>query len=77
MIYITDLTEQEDMTGKEMRAVRGGWSRMYTYTSTEFPTTSLSPAPPGVPIPYPNTGAGSDTSKGRKKVKTTGYSHWA
>ena len=73
MIYIADLTEQEDMTGKEMQAVRGGWSLMYNYSITEFPTTSSATAPAGpIPIPYPNIGIGSDTPKGTKKVKTTG-----
>jgi hypothetical protein len=34
------------------------------FTPPENPTT-----PPGVPIPYPNTGFASDTTKGSKKVK--------
>jgi hypothetical protein len=33
-------------------------------TPPENPTT-----PPGVPVPYPNTGMATDTSKGSKKVK--------
>lgn len=37
------------------------------FTPPENPTT-----PPGVPIPYPNTGMAKDTAKGSKKVKISG-----
>ena len=42
-----------------------------------MPDVSLTPpstpaAPPGVPIPYPNTGMASDTAKGSKSVKISG-----
>jgi hypothetical protein len=37
------------------------------FTPPENPTT-----PPGVPIPYPNTGLAKDTTKGSKKVKISG-----
>ncbi len=41
---------------------------------TAIPDVSLTPpsdpaAPPGVPVPYPNTGMASDTTKGSKNVK--------
>jgi len=42
-----------------------------------FPDVCMTPpqtpaTPPGVPIPYPNTGMASDTAKGTKKVKING-----
>ncbi|MET0068544.1 MAG: PAAR-like domain-containing protein [Candidatus Thiodiazotropha sp.] len=37
------------------------------FTPPENPTT-----PPGVPVPYPNTGFAKDTTKGSKKVKISG-----
>lgn len=37
------------------------------FTPPENPTT-----PPGVPIPYPNTGMATDTTSGSKKVKISG-----
>jgi len=42
--------------------------------SIVFPDVCKTPAPPApfVPIPYPNTGKSSDTTKGAKKVKTDG-----
>jgi len=41
--------------------------------SPVFPDVCKTPTPGGpVPIPYPNIGKSSDTSKGAKKVKTDG-----
>lgn len=41
--------------------------------STVFPDVCKTPTPGGpVPIPYPNIGMASNTSKGPKKVKTDG-----
>jgi len=42
--------------------------------SIAFPDVCKTPAPPAgpIPIPYPNIGKSSDTSKGAKKVKTDG-----
>jgi hypothetical protein len=41
--------------------------------STVFPDVCKTPSPGGpVPIPYPNIGKASDTSKGPKKVTTDG-----
>ncbi len=41
--------------------------------STTFPDVCKTPSPGGpIPIPYPNIGKASDTSKGPKKVKTDG-----
>jgi hypothetical protein len=41
--------------------------------STVFPDVCKTPTPGGpVPIPYPNIGKASDTSKGPKKVTTDG-----
>ncbi|WP_437902417.1 DUF4150 domain-containing protein [Sorangium sp. So ce327] len=41
--------------------------------STVFPDVCKTPSPGGpVPIPYPNIGKASDTSKGPKKVKCDG-----
>lgn len=41
--------------------------------SPVFPDVCKTPTPGGpVPIPYPNIGKASDTSKGAKKVKTDG-----
>ena len=42
-----------------------------------FPDVCMTPpenpaTPPGVPIPYPNTGMASDTTSGSKKVKVSG-----
>lgn len=46
-------------------------------TICAFPDTCFTPpenpaTPPGVPIPYPNTGKDSDTTQGTKHVKITG-----
>ncbi len=41
--------------------------------SPVFPDVCKTPSPAGpIPIPYPNIGKSSDTSKGPKKVKTDG-----
>ena len=41
--------------------------------SPVFPDVCKTPSPGGpIPIPYPNIGKSSDTSKGAKKVKTDG-----
>ncbi len=42
--------------------------------SIAFPDVCKTPAPPAgpIPIPYPNIGKASDTSKGPKKVKVDG-----
>ena len=42
--------------------------------SIAFPDVCKTPEPPAgpIPIPYPNIGKASDTSKGPKKVKTDG-----
>ncbi|MDH5415216.1 MAG: DUF4150 domain-containing protein [Flavobacteriaceae bacterium] len=42
--------------------------------SPVFPDVCKTPAPPAgpIPIPYPNIGKSSDTSKGPKKVKVDG-----
>ena len=42
--------------------------------SIAFPDVCKTPAPPAgpIPLPYPNIGKASDTSKGPKKVKTDG-----
>ncbi len=41
--------------------------------SIAFPDVCKTPSPAGpIPIPYPNIGKASDTSKGPKKVKTDG-----
>jgi len=44
--------------------------------SMVFPDVCKTPAPPAgpIPIPYPNIGKSSDTSKGSKKVKADGKS---
>ena len=44
--------------------------------SMVFPDVCKTPAPPAgpIPIPYPNIGKASDTSKGTKKVKVDGQS---
>jgi hypothetical protein len=41
-------------------------------TVAEFPDVAKTPEPPSgsLPIPYPNTGQSTDTTKGSKKVKT-------
>lgn len=41
--------------------------------SPVFPDVCKTPSPGGpIPVPYPNIGKSSDTSKGAKKVKTDG-----
>ena len=37
-----------------------------------FTPPTAPPTPPGVPIPYPNTGMASDTTSGSRTVKITG-----
>ena len=52
---------------------RGIWHKGSGGLSTVFPDVCKTQVGPAVvPIPYPNTGKDSDTSKGPKSVKTDG-----
>ncbi len=58
--------------GREIACKAGGGKSICAFPDVCF-TPPLTPAtPPGVPIPYPNTGFESDTAQGSKTVKISG-----
>ncbi len=53
--------------------MRGAVHKQSGGMSIAFPDVCKTPSPAGpIPIPYPNIGMASDTTKGTKKVKTDG-----
>ena len=58
--------------GMELSARRDRASRSVAFPDVCFTPPETPATPPGVPIPYPNTGMASDTTDGSKTVKITG-----
>jgi hypothetical protein len=59
--------------GREVSCKAGSGKSICCFPDVCFtPPDKVPPTPPGVPIPYPNTGMTSDTTKGSKKVKISG-----
>jgi len=59
--------------GRELACKAGAGKSICAFPDVCFtPPDKVPPTPPGVPIPYPNTGMASDTTKGSKNVKISG-----
>ena len=58
--------------GREIACKAGSGTSICAFPDVCF-TPPLTPAtPPGVPIPYPNTGMDSDSTSGSRTVKISG-----
>lgn len=58
--------------GREISCKAGAGKTICAFPDVCFTPPENPATPPGVPIPYPNTGFTSDTTKGSKKVKISG-----
>ncbi len=59
--------------GREISCKKADGKSIAAFPDVCFtPPDKVPPTPPGVPIPYPNTGFAKDTTKGSKKVKISG-----
>jgi hypothetical protein len=58
--------------GREISCKSGDGKSICAFPDVCFTPPQTPATPPGVPIPYPNTGMSSDTTSGTKKVKITG-----
>jgi len=58
--------------GRELSCKSGDGKSICAFPDVCFTPPENPATPPGVPIPYPNTGMASDTTSGTKKVKITG-----
>ena len=57
--------------GRELSCKAGSGKSICAFPDVCFTPPQTPATPPGVPIPYPNTGMASDTSKGSRDVKIT------
>ena len=57
--------------GRELSCKAGSGKSICAFPDVCFTPPQTPATPPGVPIPYPNTGMTSDTSKGSRDVKIT------
>ncbi|NOQ63956.1 MAG: DUF4150 domain-containing protein [Methyloprofundus sp.] len=55
--------------GRELSCKAGSGKTICSFPDVCFTPPQTPATPPGIPIPYPNTGFASDTTKGSKKVK--------
>lgn len=55
--------------GRELACKAGSGKTICAFPDTCFTPPENPATPPGVPVPYPNTGFASDTTKGSKNVK--------
>ncbi len=58
--------------GRELSGKAGSGKSICAFPDVCMTPPESPPTPPGIPIPYPNTGMASDTSSGSKKVKAAG-----
>lgn len=58
--------------GRELACKAGSGKTICAFPDVCFTPPENPATPPGVPIPYPNTGFASDTTKGSKHVKISG-----
>ncbi|MCB1986336.1 MAG: DUF4150 domain-containing protein [Burkholderiales bacterium] len=58
--------------GRELACKAGSGKTIAAFPDTCFTPPENPATPPGVPVPYPNTGKASDTTKGSKKVMISG-----
>ena len=58
--------------GREISCKSGSGKTICCFPDVCFTPPENPATPPGVPIPYPNTGMASDTTSGSKKVKISG-----
>lgn len=57
---------------REVSCKSAGGKSIACFPDVCFTPPQAPPTPPGVPIPYPNTGMASDTTNGTRTVKITG-----
>lgn len=60
------------VNGREVSCKAGSGKSIAAFPDVCFTPPQTPATPPGVPIPYPNTGMASDTDGGTKKVKISG-----
>jgi len=58
--------------GREIACKAAGGKSICAFPDVCFTPPQTPATPPGVPIPYPNTGMASDTTSGSRSVKVTG-----
>jgi len=59
--------------GREISCKKADGKSICSFPDVCFtPPDKVPPTPPGVPVPYPNTGMAKDTTGGSKKVKISG-----
>lgn len=58
--------------GREIACKAGAGKTICAFPDTCFTPPENPATPPGVPVPYPNTGFASDTTKGSKTVEISG-----
>jgi hypothetical protein len=58
--------------GREISCKKADGKSICAFPDVCFTPPQTPATPPGVPIPYPNTGMAKDTTKGSKKVKISG-----
>ncbi|MEW8626035.1 MAG: PAAR-like domain-containing protein [Candidatus Thiodiazotropha sp.] len=58
--------------GRELSCKKADGKSICSFPDVCFTPPQTPATPPGVPIPYPNTGMAKDTTKGSKKVKISG-----
>ncbi|MET0091075.1 MAG: PAAR-like domain-containing protein [Candidatus Thiodiazotropha sp.] len=58
--------------GREVSCKKANGKAICAFPDVCFTPPQTPATPPGVPIPYPNTGMASDTTSGSKKVKISG-----
>jgi len=58
--------------GREIACKAGAGKTICAFPDVCFTPPENPATPPGVPVPYPNTGFASDTTKGSKKVEISG-----
>jgi len=65
------MANQVYANGREVACKAGAGKSICSFPDVCFTPPTAPPTPPGVPIPYPNTGMASDTTSGSKKVKVS------
>jgi len=66
------MANQVYANGREISCKAAGGKSIAAFPDVCFTPPQTPATPPGVPIPYPNTGVSSDTSDGSKNVKISG-----
>ena len=66
------MSNQVYANGREVSCKSGSGKTICAFPDVCFTPPETPATPPGVPIPYPNTGMASDTTSGSKSVKISG-----